>query len=230
MESGGSATATGRSCRIASPSTSPPPDLAALREAHPSLAADLADAALEICPQPRLPPRRSADGRARRRFDDTSRRRSRCGQPRFGGQAFARRAPTRPRAKRRSPAHAAATTELRPGRESTRPQSSSSRPWSRRGPAPRGPAGRVDAVLRRRRPAADDRSRPRQRARPRATAGPRATTPASTAGAGALLLADLGSTNGSWVNDRRVEEMALGEGDRIRVGDTILVVESFEDA
>ena len=47
---------------------------------------------------------------------------------------------------------------------------------------------------------------------------------------GALLLADLGSTNGSWVNDRRVEEMALGEGDRIRVGDTILVVESFEDA
>lgn len=47
---------------------------------------------------------------------------------------------------------------------------------------------------------------------------------------GALLLADLGSTNGSWVNDRRVDEMPLGEGDRIRVGDTILVVESFEDA
>ena len=32
------------------------------------------------------------------------------------------------------------------------------------------------------------------------------------------------------VNDRRVEEMALGEGDRIRVGDTTLVVETFEDA
>jgi len=47
---------------------------------------------------------------------------------------------------------------------------------------------------------------------------------------GALLLADLGSTNGSWVNDRRVDEMALGEGDQIRVGDTILVVESFVDA
>jgi hypothetical protein len=47
---------------------------------------------------------------------------------------------------------------------------------------------------------------------------------------GALLLADLGSTNGSWVNDRRVEEMALGEGDRIRVGDTMLIVESVEDA
>jgi FHA domain-containing protein len=47
---------------------------------------------------------------------------------------------------------------------------------------------------------------------------------------GALLLADLGSTNGSWVNDRKVEEMALGEGDQIRVGDTILVVETFEDA
>jgi hypothetical protein len=45
---------------------------------------------------------------------------------------------------------------------------------------------------------------------------------------GALLLADLGSTNGSWVNDRRIEEIALGEGDRIRVGDTILVVESVD--
>ena len=39
---------------------------------------------------------------------------------------------------------------------------------------------------------------------------------------------DLGSTNGSWVNDRRIDEMALGEGDRIRIGDTILIVESVE--
>ena len=45
---------------------------------------------------------------------------------------------------------------------------------------------------------------------------------------GVLLISDLGSTNGSWVNDRRVEEMALGEGDRIRLGDTILIVESVE--
>jgi hypothetical protein len=45
---------------------------------------------------------------------------------------------------------------------------------------------------------------------------------------GALLIADLGSTNGSWVNDSRVREMALGEGDRIRIGDTILIVESME--
>ena len=45
---------------------------------------------------------------------------------------------------------------------------------------------------------------------------------------GALILADLGSTNGSWVNDRRIDEMALGEGDQIRIGDTILVVESVE--
>jgi hypothetical protein len=45
---------------------------------------------------------------------------------------------------------------------------------------------------------------------------------------GALLLTDLGSTNGSWVNDRRIDEMALGEGDQIRIGDTILVVESVE--
>jgi len=47
---------------------------------------------------------------------------------------------------------------------------------------------------------------------------------------GALLLADLGSTNGSWVNDRRVQEIALGEGDQIRIGDTVLVVESVEEA
>jgi pSer/pThr/pTyr-binding forkhead associated (FHA) protein len=45
---------------------------------------------------------------------------------------------------------------------------------------------------------------------------------------GALLLADLGSTNGSWVNDRQVQEIALGEGDRIRLGDTVLVVETVE--
>jgi hypothetical protein len=45
---------------------------------------------------------------------------------------------------------------------------------------------------------------------------------------GALILADSGSTNGSWVNDRRIDEMALGEGDQIRIGDTILVVESVE--
>jgi hypothetical protein len=46
---------------------------------------------------------------------------------------------------------------------------------------------------------------------------------------GALLLSDLGSTNGSFVNDRRVEEIALGEGDRIRVGDTVLIVETVEE-
>jgi hypothetical protein len=45
---------------------------------------------------------------------------------------------------------------------------------------------------------------------------------------GALILTDLGSTNGSWVNDRRIDEMALGEGDQIRIGDTILVVERVE--
>jgi pSer/pThr/pTyr-binding forkhead associated (FHA) protein len=45
---------------------------------------------------------------------------------------------------------------------------------------------------------------------------------------GSLVLTDLGSTNGSWVNDRRVESVALGEGDRIRIGTTTLVVESVE--
>jgi hypothetical protein len=42
---------------------------------------------------------------------------------------------------------------------------------------------------------------------------------------GSLVLTDVGSTNGSFVNDRRVDSVALGEGDRIRLGTTVLVVE-----
>jgi hypothetical protein len=45
---------------------------------------------------------------------------------------------------------------------------------------------------------------------------------------GSLVLTDLASTNGSFVNDRRVDSIALGEGDRIRLGATTLVVESIE--
>ena len=44
---------------------------------------------------------------------------------------------------------------------------------------------------------------------------------------GSLVLSDLGSTNGSFVNDRRVDSIALGEGDRIRVGTTTLLVEAI---
>ena len=47
---------------------------------------------------------------------------------------------------------------------------------------------------------------------------------------GSLVLSDLGSTNGSFVNDRRVESIALGEGDRIRVGTTTLLVEAIRPA
>lgn len=43
---------------------------------------------------------------------------------------------------------------------------------------------------------------------------------------GTLVFTDLGSTNGSRVNGSRVAEVVLGEGDRIEVGDTVLVVES----
>jgi len=43
---------------------------------------------------------------------------------------------------------------------------------------------------------------------------------------GTLVFTDLGSTNGSWVNGARVAEVALGEGDRIEIGATVLVVES----
>jgi hypothetical protein len=41
-----------------------------------------------------------------------------------------------------------------------------------------------------------------------------------------LVFIDLGSTNGSWVNGTRIAEVALGEGDRIELGETVLVVES----
>jgi hypothetical protein len=37
---------------------------------------------------------------------------------------------------------------------------------------------------------------------------------------GAYSLADLGSRNGSWVNDQQVSEVALGPGDSIRIGST----------
>jgi hypothetical protein len=45
---------------------------------------------------------------------------------------------------------------------------------------------------------------------------------------GTLILSDLGSTNGSWVNDRRVESIALGEGDQVRLGMTTLIIEAVE--
>jgi FHA domain-containing protein len=43
---------------------------------------------------------------------------------------------------------------------------------------------------------------------------------------GALVYRDLGSTNGSRVNGVEVDEVVLGAGDRIELGDTVLVVES----
>jgi hypothetical protein len=45
---------------------------------------------------------------------------------------------------------------------------------------------------------------------------------------GSLVLTDLRSTNGSWVNDRRVESIALGEGDQVRIGMTTLIIEAVE--
>lgn len=44
---------------------------------------------------------------------------------------------------------------------------------------------------------------------------------------GTLVYTDLGSTNGSRVNGIRVDEIALGVGDRLLLGDTVLVVESL---
>ena len=45
---------------------------------------------------------------------------------------------------------------------------------------------------------------------------------------GTLVYTDLESTNGSRVNGTPIEEVVLGVGDRIEVGDTLLVVEAVE--
>jgi len=47
---------------------------------------------------------------------------------------------------------------------------------------------------------------------------------------GTLVYTDLGSTNGSRVNGATVGELVLGAGDRIELGDTVLVVETTGDA
>lgn len=46
---------------------------------------------------------------------------------------------------------------------------------------------------------------------------------------GTLVYADLGSTNGSRVNGVSVGELVLGSGDRIEVGDTVIIVEEATD-
>jgi hypothetical protein len=47
---------------------------------------------------------------------------------------------------------------------------------------------------------------------------------------GTLVFTDLGSTNGSRVNGAAVDEVVLGEGDVIEIGDTVLIVESVGEA
>jgi pSer/pThr/pTyr-binding forkhead associated (FHA) protein len=42
---------------------------------------------------------------------------------------------------------------------------------------------------------------------------------------GGLLLEDLGSTNGTFVNDKRIERVTLTQGDRVRIGRVELGVE-----
>ena len=44
---------------------------------------------------------------------------------------------------------------------------------------------------------------------------------------GALVYTDLGSTNGTRVNGIRVDEIVLGAGDRLQVGDVVVVVEQL---
>jgi len=47
---------------------------------------------------------------------------------------------------------------------------------------------------------------------------------------GTLIYTDLRSTNGTRVNGNPIEEVVLGEGDRIELGDSVILVESLEAA
>ena len=47
---------------------------------------------------------------------------------------------------------------------------------------------------------------------------------------GALVLTDLGSTNGTRVNGVAVSEVVLGQGDRIEIGRTVLLVEALPES
>lgn len=47
----------------------------------------------------------------------------------------------------------------------------------------------------------------------------------SASAEGSLLLEDLGSTNGTLVNDKRIEKVTLTQGDRVRIGRVELAVE-----
>jgi FHA domain-containing protein len=44
---------------------------------------------------------------------------------------------------------------------------------------------------------------------------------ALVAGMGGVVLVDLGSTNGTWVNRKRVERALLSDGDEVRMGQTV---------
>lgn len=47
---------------------------------------------------------------------------------------------------------------------------------------------------------------------------------------GMLILTDLGSTNGTRVNGHPIDEVAIGEGDLIEVGDSVITVISIDEA
>jgi hypothetical protein len=200
-----------------------PEDLAALREAHPSLAADLADAALAFARGHgyHLPDRPTVGLVADRRIQTGDVRVEAGGEPRQ--------------------AAGIARDEADEGDAAGAPEEGDRPAFDRTAvfvvPAPNAPR----ATLREIRPNGSTRSivvdgRPLTIGRAPDNGLVLHDSRASRrharlfARSGVLILADLGSTNGSFVNDRRVEEMPLGEGDRIRIGDTILVVETVEEA
>lgn len=46
---------------------------------------------------------------------------------------------------------------------------------------------------------------------------------------GVLILTDLGSTNGTRVNGQAVRELAIGAGDEVRIGDSVIEVAAIDD-
>ena len=209
-----------------------PADLEGFGDMTGSLASELADGALLFARARQLHPRRPA-ARRPRSADPTVRARRHPGR----SPGSPTRSPGSERhdlaADRRLDEPAAMTargTTVQAGRRHGGDRRAADRhdglhraPTERPGGATAGhrPPTVTRASVRVRRVRPDHRSGRRQRPRRSPTAACRATTPGSPAGAGTLVYADLGSTNGSRVNGVAVDELVLGAGDRIELGDTV---------
>ena len=213
-----------------------PPDLTSLRAASPTLAADLADAALAfarahaytLLDRPTVTLRGDSD------VAPGSRRGRRAGRSAATAAASAARQPpvTRTRSITRPPGGrlVRATGAGRRSRPGPRGDGRLRRPRGRRpaGDDPRDPARPLEPDVRLRGPPVDDRPGRRTTGSSSGTVGRRDITPGSTCAEdrssspiSAARTARGSTTGGS-------NSIALGEGDQVRIGLTTLIIEAVE--